>query len=169
MLCSCKACQDSVCGFTIQALWFCQFCGAMEIHQHHFGKENDHEQKPGIMLGFKPYPDRLCCPRSGTHTFTEVLDALEAAVRVRLRRLRVPAFVARLAGELGELKWTLTGKPQIISRRKVRDMLQERWTCCWDKAERELGYQPRVALADGMRQTAEWYAAEGWLKPLPAA
>lgn len=106
---------------------------------------------------------------SGTHTFTEVLDALEAAVRVRLRRLRVPAFVARLAGELGELKWTLTGKPQIISRRKVRDMLQERWTCCWDKAERELGYQPRVALADGMRQTAEWYAAEGWLKPLPAA
>ena len=105
---------------------------------------------------------------SGTHTFAEVLDALEAALGRRLRRLRVPKLVARLAGELGELAWSLTGKPQIISRRKVRDMLQERWTCSWAKAERELGYHPSVALRDGMRETAQWYASHGWLKPLPA-
>jgi nucleoside-diphosphate-sugar epimerase len=104
---------------------------------------------------------------SGTHTFGEVIDSLAAALGLRVRRLPVPAFLARLAGELGELKWTLTGKPQIISRRKVRDMLQERWTCSWAKAERELGYRPRIELADGMRETARWYASQGWLKPLP--
>jgi len=103
---------------------------------------------------------------SGVHTWADIAGALGAALGVRLRRVRVPALVARLAGELGELKWTLTGKPQILCRRKVRDMLQERWTCTWAKAQRELGYRPRVSLAEGMRQTAEWYARQGWIKPL---
>jgi len=105
---------------------------------------------------------------SGTHMWADVVAALEVAVGRRLRRLRVPALLARLAGELGELRWTLTGTPQILCRRKVRDMLQERWTCSWAKAERELGYRPRVGLAEGMRQTAEWYALQGWIKPLAA-
>jgi nucleoside-diphosphate-sugar epimerase len=104
----------------------------------------------------------------GSHTFVEVIDALEAAVGRRLLRVRVPNLVARLVGELGELRWTLTGKPQILSRRKIADLLQERWTCSWAKAERELGYRPSVSLKDGMRETAEWYARQGWLKPLPA-
>lgn len=103
---------------------------------------------------------------SGNHTWTEVVDALEAALGRRLRRLRIPNVVARLVGEIGELKWTLTGKPQIISRRKIRDMLQTRWTCSWAKAERDLGYAARMPLGEGMRRTIEWYAGHGWLKPL---
>jgi nucleoside-diphosphate-sugar epimerase len=102
---------------------------------------------------------------SGTHLWTDVVEALGAALGVRLRRLRVPSLLARLAGELGEVKWILTGKPQLICRRKVRDLLQPRWTCSWAKAERELGYRPQVELGDGMRGTAEWYARQGWLKP----
>jgi nucleoside-diphosphate-sugar epimerase len=104
---------------------------------------------------------------SGTYRFGELLDALEAALEVRLRRIPVPALLARLMGELGELKWTLTGRPQIVCRRKVRDMLQERWTCSWAKAERELGYQPQVGLFEGMAETARWYAEQGWIPPLP--
>ncbi len=103
---------------------------------------------------------------SGDHTWSEVVDALEAALGRRLRRWRIPRWLALLIGELGELKWTLTGTPQVISRRKVRDLLQTRWTCSWAKAGHDLGYRPRVALADGMRETAAWYADHGWLKPL---
>lgn len=101
---------------------------------------------------------------SGTHTWSEVLDALAEALGKRLRRMPIPALLARLAGEWGEVKWTLTRRPQLISRRKVRDMLQPRWTCSWAKAADELGYQPQVSLDAGFRQTAEWYAASGWMK-----
>jgi len=103
---------------------------------------------------------------SGTHTWGEIIDALSAALGQRLWRLRIPGLAARLVGELGELWWTLTGKPQVICRRKMRDLLQPRWTCSWAKAERELGYRPRVPLEIGLRETAEWYAEHGWLKPL---
>jgi len=32
-----------------------------------------------------------------------------------------------------------------------------------DKARKELGYRPRVALDEGLRKTAEWYRREGYL------
>jgi len=103
----------------------------------------------------------------GTHTWAEVTGALEAALGRPLRRVRIPGAVARLIGEIGEIKWALSGRPQVVSRRKMRDLLQPRWTCSWAKAERELGYRPQVALAAGFRETAAWYAAQGWLRPLP--
>ncbi|HUT34607.1 MAG TPA: NAD(P)-dependent oxidoreductase [Planctomycetota bacterium] len=102
---------------------------------------------------------------SGTHTWREIVAALGAALGLRLRILRLPGLVARLVGEIGELKWTLTGKPQIVCRRKMRDALQRRWTCTWAKAERELGYKARKGLVEGLRETALWYAERGWMRP----
>ena len=101
---------------------------------------------------------------SGTHTMTELAAAMSSAMGRRLRLVHVPRLVAILAGEIGQLKWALTGRPQILSRRKVRDLLQERWTCSWAKARRELGYEPAVGLVEGLRQTAEWYVRQGWLR-----
>jgi len=100
---------------------------------------------------------------SGTHAWSEVIVALEAALGRRLRRVRVPTLLVRAAGWLGALRWAVTGKPQLITPRKVRDLLQPRWTCSWAKAERELGYRPSVSLERGMRETAEWYVEHGWL------
>lgn len=33
-----------------------------------------------------------------------------------------------------------------------------------DKAKRDLGYAPRIALDEGLRRTAEWYRREGYLR-----
>lgn len=100
---------------------------------------------------------------SGTHTWGEVVEALGAALGRKVRALRVPRPLALLAGELGELKWTLTGRPQILCRRKVRDTLQPHWVCSWQKAEAELGYRPAVGLVEGLARTARWYEEQGLL------
>ena len=99
----------------------------------------------------------------GNYTMEEFAAALAAALGKPLRLLRVPALAARLAGEWGQLKWALTGKPQIVSRRKMHDLLQPRWTCSWEKARCELGYEPCFSLEEGLRQTAAWYREKGWL------
>ena len=96
----------------------------------------------------------------GTHTMGEFVAALGAALGRRLRLLPVPRPLAWLAGEFGQLKWALTGKPQIMSRRKIRDLLQPRWTCSWEKARRELGYQEQIGLEVGLTGTIDWYVRE---------
>jgi len=99
----------------------------------------------------------------GNYTMEEFAAALAVALGKPLRLLHLPALAARLAGEWGQLKWALTGKPQIVSRRKMRDHLQPRWTCSWEKARLELGFEPRLSLEEGLRQTAAWYREKGWL------
>ncbi len=94
----------------------------------------------------------------------EWVKAMSVAMGRRLWLLNVPKPLAILAGELGQLKWALTRRPQIVSRRKVRDLRQPRWTCSWDKAVQELGYKPAFGPVEGMRQTVEWYVGQGLLK-----
>ena len=61
------------------------------------------------------------------------------------------------------MKWAVTGVPQIMSRRKVQDLMQARWVCSWEKARRVLGYEPRWGLEEGLKATAAWYAEKGWI------
>jgi nucleoside-diphosphate-sugar epimerase len=42
-------------------------------------------------------------------------------------------------------------------------MVQKNWVCDITKAKTVLGFQPRVALAEGARLTFEWYKKENWL------
>lgn len=99
----------------------------------------------------------------GIHRRKEVMDALAEALDMRLLRIRIPSIAAKAVGELGELVWTLTGKSQIVSRRKIRDMLRPRWTCSWERARAELGLEPNIDLQSGMKDTARWYRENGWL------
>lgn len=101
---------------------------------------------------------------SGTHSMGEVVEAMASALGRAVRLVGVPRPLAILAGECGQLAWALTGRSQILSRRKIRDLLQPRWTCTWEKARRELNYQPAFDLPAGMKQTVEWYAREGWIE-----
>lgn len=101
---------------------------------------------------------------SGTHSMGDVAAAMAQALGRPLRIVRVPKPLALLAGEFGQLAWALTGRSRILSRRKIRDLLQPRWTCTWEKARRDLAYQPAFDLPAGMKQTADWYIREGWLK-----
>ena len=101
---------------------------------------------------------------SGIHTMSEVVQAVCQALNMPPRMLRVPALLARLIGEIGQVKWAITGRPQVVSRRKIRDMLHPWWTCSWSRARVELGYRQAVGLTEGMRLTAQWYVEHGWLK-----
>ncbi len=97
-----------------------------------------------------------------THTFNEFADALAVALEKPLRKLIIPGLLARLIGEVGELKWLLTGRPQIICRRKMRDALQDRWICTDQRARADFGFSPKVDLVTGLRHTARWYIEQGF-------
>jgi nucleoside-diphosphate-sugar epimerase len=64
---------------------------------------------------------------------------------------------------LSESLSKVTGKPALLNRGKVEEMIQKNWVCDITKARTVLGFNPLVSLAEGARLTYEWYKKENWL------
>lgn len=91
-------------------------------------------------------------------TFAEYFDRVAAATGTRARRL--PAPLLRIAGLAGELAARLTGGPPEVTRHSVL-LISRAGTVSARRARRELGWEPRVPLDEGMRRTEAWLRAEG--------
>ena len=99
----------------------------------------------------------------------------KALGRDRLRVLRPPlplmAVTAGLSSCGGLLRARLarafTGRAPARAPNwnldKYREARQAGWLCDASRIRRELGYEPRVSLAEGMAEAVEGYRREGWL------
>lgn len=104
----------------------------------------------------------LCDPEAIT------LGGLAAAVaglrRPPARLVRLPGPLVRLAGAAETLRQTLTGKTRPFNADKAREILAGDWLCDSGPMRRDLDLPAPVALAEGLRETREWYLREGWLR-----
>jgi nucleoside-diphosphate-sugar epimerase len=92
-------------------------------------------------------------------TMIEIIARL-LSVNAPTRHMPVP--VARLLALLFESRAKLFGGVPRMSRDMVQGFLANR-AFVISKARQELGYEPRFSLAEGMKQTIEWYEAKGYL------
>ncbi len=74
----------------------------------------------------------------------------------------VPEWLGKLAALGMEITAKLTGKQPKISREAVGFLTRKAYFSV-DKARRELGYQPRFSLKEGMKITEQWLREEGHL------
>jgi len=75
----------------------------------------------------------------------------------------VPELLGKLVALGFEITSKFTGKQPKITRQSV-GFLTKKARFSIDKARRELGYQPRLSLKEGMRITEQWLREEGYLK-----
>lgn len=97
------------------------------------------------------------------YAWTELAALVAAAVGGRVRVVRVPPALVRAAASASELGARMMGRATIFNRDKARELLALGWLCETAAAERDLGFSARIPLASGLRETAEWYRARGWL------
>lgn len=97
------------------------------------------------------------------YSMRAVADLIAALMHKRAREIAIPKPIAYGVALAAEAAAAILGKPPVINRDKVTDLSQTCWTCSIDRARSELGYNPRVALEDGLRETIAWYKREGWL------
>lgn len=91
-----------------------------------------------------------------------VVAVARAMGRPEPRPIHLPVGPVRLAAGLCEDICRPLGLKPPIYRRRVDFFTNNR---LYDirKAERTLGYRPRIGLAEGLRRTAEWYRSKGML------
>ncbi len=78
-------------------------------------------------------------------------------------RITAPVWVLRIITFCGEYIGRLTGKVTALNNDKFNILRQRNWRCDIQPAIDELGYQPTVKLAEGVRRSIKWYKEQGWL------
>ena len=79
-------------------------------------------------------------------------------------RITAPIWLLRVITFCGEYIGHLTGKVTALNNDKYHIMKQRNWRCDIEPARRELGYEPKVKLEEGVRRSIQWYKENGWLK-----
>lgn len=98
-------------------------------------------------------------------TYGQFGKMMGAAVGRRVLVLPVAPPVVWLVAGINTLIGRLSRTPKAFSLDKAREALAGSWVCSSEKAERQLGFQVAATLAERIRQTADWYVAQGWLSP----
>ncbi len=117
----------------------------------------------------------VCClentPPNGIYypTHPEVTTAralvagIAAALDVRVRVVRIPHALVRpmlwITGGVARV----AGRTTLLSPDKAGEILAAAWTCSPARLEACTGWRASIPLADGLRRTADWYRAAGWL------
>ena len=92
----------------------------------------------------------------------ELVEKTGEALRVPVRITSLPLAPLIVAGHVCERVCKPFGiNPPIFPRRV--DWFRQVRAFRIDKARRELGYEPKVGLEEGLRRTGEWYRAHGYL------
>ena len=75
----------------------------------------------------------------------------------------LPRAVVELAGLAGEGIARVTGKAQILTRGKVRELYHHDWLIKGARLDKTGAWTPRIKFDDGFESTYRWYRAHGWL------
>ena len=78
-------------------------------------------------------------------------------------RITAPIWLLRVITWCGDLWGRLTGKMLVLNNDKFQILRQRNWRCDITPAREELGYEPQVKLAEGVRRSIQWYKESHWL------
>ena len=81
----------------------------------------------------------------------------------KVRPLAIPKAVLYIAGFFAGLAEKWLGANVDINMDRARRITQASWYCSSEKAKNELGYEQKVSLEKGMKETFLWYKEQGWL------
>ena len=100
---------------------------------------------------------------AGGYGWSDVAQALAAAVGRPLRQIVVPRVLLRAAGALALVTARLTGRPLMLRPDKVNEMRHPDWVCRDSRLKEATGWRARFSLTDGFADAAAWYRAHGLL------
>jgi len=95
-------------------------------------------------------------------TLNELVRRIAAVAGVKPPPFRLPVWPFWMAGALCEAICSPLGIEPPIYRRRV-DFYTKSRAFDISRARRELGYNPQLALDEGLRRTVAWYREHGWL------
>ena len=79
-------------------------------------------------------------------------------------RIQVPVSLARLIAAFVEGTKYVTGKQSILNLEKINELECVNWQCDVQPIIEDFDFKPDYDLSTGIRETADWYKKNKWLK-----
>ena len=96
------------------------------------------------------------------HNTLEISRTMARILERRALTLPIPIALVGIIARIAEAL-TPRGVTPVLNEEKVLDLTQRYWICSDARARQDLGYVSQWRLEPGLRQTASWYRAQGWL------
>lgn len=97
------------------------------------------------------------------YAWGQITDWLAKAVGRQVWAVRVPPWGVRAAAAVSEFGAAMIGRATIFNREKAEELLAPGWLCETEAVKRDLGFEVRIPLPQGLVGTASWYREQGWL------
>lgn len=94
--------------------------------------------------------------------FDTIREIIQDALGLKKRAIFVPEWAALTMALLIEKSFSLIGKSPPVSRKNIESTLADR-VFSIEKAQKELGFTPKIDPAQGLRDTVLWYKEKGWI------
>lgn len=96
----------------------------------------------------------------GVYSNDDIASEITEVFNTKVMKVKVPLSMMSL---LLSLSGILKKETSIINRDKLREIRYSNWVCDSTKAEREMGFKPKVKIKEGIKWTADWYRIHQWI------
>ena len=96
-------------------------------------------------------------------TLEGLMVMIAQVLQVKTRTIYLPQLLLTMLGTGADVVTQLTGRKLLLNRKLARQLLAPGWTCSTEKAQRMLGYQPKLSLRESAQRSADGYRLAGWL------
>lgn len=100
-------------------------------------------------------------PYSMSWTMQLLRDTLQPR---KNKTLAPPVWLAKGFARFNDILQFITRKPRLPNSDKMRELLPPYWMCSGDKAKEVFDFEPEISIEDGLKETADWYIKNGWIK-----
>lgn len=97
------------------------------------------------------------------YNWPQIGEIIKKAMGKGAITLRLPHAVIYGVATVAQFFAMFSSKPATINLEKAKDFVQEAWTCDTTKSQKDLGFEEKYSLDEGMKNTIDWYKKEEWL------
>jgi UDP-glucose 4-epimerase len=95
---------------------------------------------------------------------TYMSDTIASIMQKRVRRVYVPLVIAKIIALFSEGISIVSGKPTVLSCEKIKEFSARNWNCDISSLENDINFKVQYSLEQGLKETIDWYRANGWIK-----
>lgn len=98
------------------------------------------------------------------YTWDKIIPLMAKAVgRKHILKLKLPHFLVLSVAAISGFFGVFSKKPPVFNYEKGIDFIQNYWTCSIEKAKQDFGYEQKITIEEGLKDTASWYKENKWL------